>query len=610
MNGNEALLMGLILCPALCGGVASLIPANWKGALSLLLLLGTAGCVTLALPAYGREIAFSWPWVGWGLEFALRLDHFSGFILLSAAVLSFLVAVYTVVFAKGKPYAKPLYAGMLLTLAMVNGAVLADNLAVMLFFWEAILATMFVMIKAGGPNAYKTSVKAVVIAGVTDLCMMLGIGLAGYLAGTLAMGSIRLPLTGWGFVAFAMLAVGAVSKAGSMPFHTWIPDAADDAPTPFLPFLPGALEKLLGIYLLVRICLDFFTFEPGSPASYAMMLLGAGTILFAVMMALIQRDFKRLLAYHAVSQVGYMILGIGTGLSIGIVGGLFHMLNNAIYKCCLFLIAGAVERQTGTTNLNVLGGLRRKMPVTAVCFLVAAASIAGFPMTNGFFSKELILDAALESGWFFFAVAAIGAFFTAVSFLKLGHAVFFGPTTEATKNTKEAPWPMLLPMALLAAACLALGLGSTYLIERVLQPVLGALGEGGHIGGHTNWVLVAISVCILLAAALDHFRGFKRTGKGIEAADHFHHAPVLRTVYGWAEKKYFDPYEMSRGWVRGFSMLSLRVNDGISRFYDVWVPRAVGGLTRFVKWSHNGSMERYVVWVLGGAAIAVLIFLL
>ncbi len=612
MNGMNltGLLLAMIWVPAAFAALVFCAPKTWTWAKGGLLTLGTGATLALAIVCYGKDYAFTQAWAGFGIEFSLRLYHFSGFIVLAAAAFSFLVSIYTVAFAKGKTYQRMLYGCMLLTLAMVNGAVLANNLVVMLFFWEAILATMFGMIMVGGKDAYKTSVKAVVIAGLTDLCMMLGIGLTAYLSKTLAMDHIRLPLTGWGLVAFILLMVGAVSKAGSMPFHTWIPDAADKAPMPFLPFLPGTLEKLLGIYLLSRICLDLFQFEHGSVMSYVLMTLGVCTVLFAVMMALIQRDFKRLLSYHAISQVGYMMLGIGTGLPVGVIGGIFHMLNHAVYKCCLFLTAGAVEKQTGTTDLNVMGGLYRKMPVTFVCFAVAALSIAGFPFTNGFFSKELIFDGAIESGVLFYIVAAIGAFFTPVSFLKLGHAVFFGKPTRETQKTREAPLAMLVPMVVLAAGCLALGFFQSYVVGHVLTPILGAAGEAGHVGQHTNWLLVGISAGILLLAVLDHCRGFKKTGKGIEAADHFHHAPGLKTVYGWAEKKYFDPYEMSRGFVRGYARLSLKINDGISWVYDVLAVRFVKWLSSLVKRAHNGNQARYVVWVMAGVVIVAVIFLM
>jgi NADH-quinone oxidoreductase subunit L len=600
MNGS--LLLWMILLPAAFGVLTLLMPKGLKGAKEAALVLGFAGNLVINLLAYGKEIVFEKPFAGFMINFSLKLYHFSGFILLSAAALSFLVVLYTTVFMKGKAGAKLFYAGMLFTLALVNGAVLANNLAVMLFFWEGILATLFILIMQGGKKAYKTSVKAVIIAGLTDLTMMLGIGLTGYLAKTLTMDQIRLPISGWGMLAFILLMVGAVSKAGSMPFHTWIPDAADDAPMPFLSFLPGTLLKLIGIYLLARVCLNLFEFTSGSSMSWLVMVIGAATMVFAAMMALVQTDIKRLLSYLAVSQVGYMIMGIGTGLPGGIAGGVYHLLNDAVYSCCLFFAAGAVEKQAGTTDLHKIGGLGKKMPVTFICFIASAASMVGFPLTGGFFSKGMIFDAVLKTNVFLYIAAAVATFFTAVSILKLTHAAFLGKMAKGTEKVREAPSFMLIPMTVLALACLVLGLGKNFMVGQVLGP------DGIAVG--TNWMPAGISVAILLLAVWDHFRGFKKTGAGFSSADHYRGAPVLKTVYGWAEKGYFDLYCMGGHLIRSYATLSLKINDGISWFYDVAVVRFVGWLSILVKRAHNGSQSRYVLWILTGVAAVTAMFLL
>ncbi|MCE5236025.1 MAG: proton-conducting transporter membrane subunit [Clostridiaceae bacterium] len=609
----QALMFSAILIPALLAGLALLLPKKAKVWHTGLLVLGFAANLALCALLYGASVSFERDWLGFGISFSLRLYQFNGFILLSAAVLSFLVALYTAAFAWKRDYKKQFYAYMLLTIALVNGAVLANSLLVMLFFWEGILGTMFGLILLGGKESFKTSVKAVIIAGVGDLCMMLGIGMAAYLAGTLTMTDIhKLPVTGLGAAAFALLMIGAISKAGSMPFHTWIPDAAKDAPMPFLPFLPGTLEKLLGIYLLTRLCTEFFDFQHGSAMSTVVMTIGVCTILFAVMMALIQKDFKKLLSYHAISQVGYMMLGIGTALPVGLIGGVFHMLNHAAYKCLLFFTAGSVEKQTGTTDLHDLGGLAKKMPVTVVSFLIAAASIAGFPLTNGFYSKELVFDAALESGSIFYIVALLGAFFTAVSFLKLGHAAFFGKEGTAVKGkeVKEAPLPMLVSMVALAALCLGLGIFHKPVIMGLISPTLTHFEEAEHFATHTNWLLVTISCAVLALAALSHFFGYKKTGKGLSAADHFHDAPVLKNVYGLAEKKYFDPYYVGGFAIKAYANASLYINNMISLFYDKAIPRFTGALSGAVKEAHNGNQARYVGWVLFGMVLLAAMFLL
>ena len=594
--------------PALAAVIILLTPKRARFIKEALTLLATAAGLVVAIALFGREIVLKFSWAGFGMDFDFRLYHFSAFIVLAVAAFSFLIALYSTVFMKGKESLRQFYGFMLLTTAFVSGAVLSNNLVLMLFFWEGLLAMLFAMIMTGGAKASPTAVKALVLNGTADLCLMLGIGITAWQSGTLTMDKINLPLNFWGGAAFALMMVGAIAKAGSMPFHSWIPDAAVDAPLPFMAFLPAALEKLLGIYLLARLSLDLFQLMPGSAMSVVMMIIGAATLLFAVMMALVQKDYKKLLSYHAISQVGYMILGIGTALPIGIVGGLFHMINHAMYKSCLFLTAGAVEKQTGTTDLHKLGGLGRKMPITFACFLVAAAAISGVPPFNGFFSKELVFDAALESGVVFYIAAALGAFLTAASFLKLGHAAFFGKSTEVTRKAKEAPWLMLLPMIAIALGCVVFGVYNPLPLKGLIEPILGARLEHTLSGLPHNWLLVSISVIVLLLAVANHLYGVKKTGKALGSVDHIHYAPGLKTVYGWAEARLLDPYEIGMKAVNALSLIFLRVDRAID-----WV---VSGLTVSIaelvslgiRRAHTGQHWLYVLWVMAGAAAVALIF--
>ena len=605
---NGLLLLWIILLPAAFGVLTLLAPEKLKGGKEAALLLGFAGNFVLCIIAYGKELVFERPFAGFEIDFSLKLNQLSVLMLISAAVLSFLAALYTTSFMKGKPDSRMFYACMLFSIGFANGAFLANNLTVMLFFWEGILAAVFVMIMQGGKNAYRTSVKALAITGLTDLCIMLGIGLAGYLANTPSMDQISLPVAGWGTLAFILLLAGAVSKAGAMPFHTWIPDAAQDAPAPFLSFMPSALLKLLGIYLLTRVCLNLFEFTSGSPVSWLVMAIGAATMVFAAMMAIVQTDFKRLLVYCAVSQAGYMIMGIGTGLPGGLAGGVYQLLNDAVYMSCLFFAAGAVEKQVGTTDLRKISGLCKKMPVTFIGFIAAAASMAGFPLTGGFFSKGMILDAAMNTNVFLFIAASAGIFFTAVSILKLTHAAFLGKPAKGTEKVKDAPAAMLIPMSVLALASLALGFGKSFVVSHVLQPVLGE--SAGDIGGGINWLSAGISAALLLLAVWDHRRGVKKTGAGVSSADYYQSVPVLKTMYGWAGRGCFDLYRLGGHVIRGYASLSLKINDGISWFYDVAVVRVVGWLSMLVKRAHNGSQSRYVLWILTGVAVVAAMFLM
>ena len=432
--------------------------------------------------------------------------------------------------------------------------------------------------------------------------MMVGIALTGHLAGTLNISEINLVPTGMAGIAFVLLVIGALSKAGSMPFHTWIPDAATDAPLPFMAYFPAALEKLLGIYFFSRICLDLFKLQAGSGLSVLLMSLGAITILLAVMMALVQTDYKRLLSYHAISQVGYMIVGIGTALPIGIVGGLFHMLNNALYKSCLFFTAGAVEKEAGTTDLQKLGGLYRKMPITFISFSIAAVSISGVPPFNGFFSKELIYDAALKRGMIFYLAALVGSFFTAASFLKLGHAAFLGQARQEHKEVREARPFMLIPMITLAVICILFGAFNQLVLKKIFQPVVAAHAEGFP----ENITLIVITLLVLLGAFLHHLAGVRINGSGLKAVDHIHHSILLRKIYAWQEKKYFDPYEIAIKSGHIISGLLWRIDRMIDWVYDSLVTQLISAFSKAIHRLHSGYYVVYLLWSLVGAFLVML----
>jgi len=321
----------------------------------------------------------------------------SAFILLAVAFFGLIVAIYSVGYMKGREQQREYFTYLLWTLGVSCGVVLANDLLFLLVCWGFLGLTLYLMASIAGPNAAEAARKSLMIIGGSDALMLLGIVIYWNLTGTTRMdgGAIALdsPLA---YTAFLTLLAGAFAKAGAVPFHTWVPGFGEKVDAPVSAFLPASLDKLLGIYLLARCVLDLFV---PTPMMYGMlMLLGAVTVISAVLMALVQHDLKRLLSYHAISQVGYMILGIGTGTAIGLAGGLFHMLNNTIYKSALFLVAGNVEKETGTTDLDRLGGLARLMPVTFIACTVAALSISGIPPLNGFASKWMIYQGIISTG--------------------------------------------------------------------------------------------------------------------------------------------------------------------------------------------------------------------
>lgn len=611
MTPELHLLLAISVAPVV--GVLVLLAGTRKETRALsepLAVLGAVANLILVALTFGHESIVEAPWLGTGFEISLRVYHTASFVTTAAAGFGLLVTLFSIPFMKERSGRPQHYLYMMLSLGLANGAVFANSLLLLLFFWEGLLGTTYGMIAIGKPDAYKTATKAFVISGVTDLCLMLGVALVWMQAKTMTMTMLRLPLEGVSAVAFVFLMIGAISKGGSMPFHSWIPDAAVDAPAPFMAFLPASIEKLLGIYFLSRISLDLFVLTPESWVSTMMMVVGSITLMFAVMMALVQKDYKRLLSFHAISQVGYMILGIGTAVPVGIIGGLFHMINHAMYKSCLFLTGGAVEHQTGTTDLKALGGLGRAMPVTTTCFLIAAASISGVPPFNGFFSKELVYDGALERGTVFYLIAVAGSFFTAASFLKLGHAAFFGRRPERFAKVKEAGGFMLVPMITIAALCVVFGLWNEVPINSFIVPMLPqemlAHATGHHFGGWPeNLMLVGMTVAVLIGAGINHWFGVSLGGGGIHASDHIHHSPGLEWIYDRAERRWFDPYELFMRGVNGFSWVANkcdRAND--------WLFVASGRLTiyvsRGVRAAHTGNTSSYILWSLVAATLVIL----
>ena len=484
---------------------------------------------------------------------------------------------------------------------MAIGAALANNLIIMLFFWEALLITLFALINSGNEGSYKTAVKAFVIVGLADLCLMFGIGIIEAQAKTTVMTDIHLDTSGVSAVAFVLMFIGAIAKAGAIPFHTWIPDASKDAPLPFMAILPAALGKLLGIYLATRIVLEFFTVSLGM--KLFVMSIGAITIVFAVMMAFIQTDFKRSLAYCTISQVGYMLLGIGTGIPIAIAGGIFQMINQVICECCLVFVGGSLEKQTGTTDLKQLGGLWKDMPLTFICFVISGAAISGVPLFGGFISKQMIFDGVLQTNYrIFFLAAVLGTLFTAATFLKLGHAIFFGKTASSQNEIKEAHWSMVTPMTLLALTTIFFGVYHIFPFDYLIKP---ALGEGLH-GDVMNirYVfslnqLVLFTLFTLIIAVIDHAIGVRLSGSSVGSSDHFRNAPVLKNVYDLAEHQVFDPYVQGKKIGRYIALGLYFVDRGINWFYQSLVPTVAGFISE-ARRLHNGIYGNYLAWSLGG----------
>jgi len=538
------------------------------------------------------------------------IDNLSCFILLFTGLFGILISLYSLSFMSNSEHRNTFYTYILWTIAGASGALISNNMILLLVFWGFIGLTLYLMIGLGGSGASDVSKKTFIIVGGSDAFLLLGIAILWLLTGTWRMDKITLDLArqpnSLGVIAFLCFLVASFAKAGAMPFHTWIPDCAEKAPVPETALLPASLDKLLGIYLLARSTMNLFVLNQSM--QQLMLFSGAVTIVAAVFMAMIQHDMKKLLGYHAVSQVGYMVLGIGTGIPIGIAGGLFHMLNHAIYKSCLFLCGGAVEKKTGTSDLDKLGGLARFMPITFLSFVVAALAISGVPPFNGFASKWMVYQSLVELGrqghklWILWLAAAMfGSALTLASFMKLIHAIFLGQKSKHLENRTitEAPFPMLIPMAVLAVLCIIFGV---FAGSSALEPFIKPAVKGVAFSGFWEPVLATLFILIgLFLGAIIYFLG--RPGavresesyvggeileKGLEVSGVDFYQTIqdmgfFKRIYKMAEKKYFDIYDQGKNLV--FS---------ISRIFQIL---------------HTGVLPTYIIWSLLGLLILIIIFL-
>ena len=569
-----------------------LIPRRIKFIREFLALIGSAG-------TFGWII---WLFIQKPLEWVhndfllLRLDDLSSFILLASGLFGFLITLYSIRFMYGKERLSTYYGSLLWTIGAACGVLLANHLIVLLIFWGFLGITLYLLVLTGGDDAAPAAKKTLIIIGGSDALILLGIGFVYVLTSTFEMNKIVISFDGTlVYFAFILLALGAFAKAGAMPLHTWIPDVAETAPIPITAYLPAALDKLLGIYLLGRMCLNLFVMS--GAMNLFLMIVGAVTIIAAVMMALIQHDLRRLLAYHAVSQVGYMVLGIGTGNPIGIAGGLFHMLNHSIYKACLFLSGGAVQYRTGTTDLDKLGGVGKTMPITFISFLIAAFAISGVPPFNGFVSKWMVYQGLVELGntgdklWIVWLVAAMfGSVLTLASFMKLTHTTFLGVPSKLTssKKIKEVGLGMTFPMVVLALLCVVFGIFAFSIpLKYFLLPSVSGVS---YLGVWSPGLATTMIVLGLIVGLLIYLAGNMK--KGIREADSFiggEKLPMevrvtgtgfyntiremggIRRIYNWAEAKFFDIYDQGSRFAFGLAGLFQRAHTGVLTSYMLWI---------------------------------------
>ncbi len=428
-----------------------------------------------------QKLTFSAP-----LNITLMVDGFSLLMLFTISLISLAVGLYSIDYMKHYGGKDNYYSLFLIMVAGMNGLVLTTDLFGLYVFLETAAVASYALVAFGLKHEeLEASFKYLMLSVVASSFILLSITLIFGMVDDLSFAAVTAGLQSLDLkymMAFcsALFLMGFGLKAAIVPFHAWLPDAHPSAPASISAMLSGLLIKVSGIYVIARIFINIF----GMNHAYGsvLMYLGVISLFVGALLALGQKDMKRMLAYSSISQIGYILLGIGAGTPLGILGGLFHLLNHALFKSLLFLNSGAVQTATGTRDLDEMGGLAKRMPITAGTSAVGALSIAGVPPLNGFWSKLIIIIALVQAKFYSFALlAVIGSVITLWYYLILQRGAFFGKLNEKWKDVKECPFWMSFSTLLLAFICILFGLAFPFVIEIWLRPAADVLSEGVNL---------------------------------------------------------------------------------------------------------------------------------
>ena len=461
-------------------GIAVLIP------LTLL-------CLLIKPVMIDGEIIVYWmgnwePVEGYAIGIAIEVDALSLFFGLLITIAVACSCIYSYQYLKQDDARGSYFTLYLMLSGGVLGIVLSGdlfNIYVMLevMTFAAVGLTAF---RTWNPNAREAAFKYLVVGSIGSTCALLGTALVYAQCHTLNLAQISAILPGnmnpTMILAFALLFAGYGCKSFMFPFHPIAADAHGAAPSSVSVLISGVFTKT-GVYGIIRVCYFLFRTMGLTSVQTMVVFIGCLSMFVCVTMALNQHDFKRLLAFHSISQIGYILTSLGLCTALGIAGGLYHAINHTLFKGLLFLTAGSVLYATGTTYLENLGGLARKMPKTTILFLIGAFSISGIPPFNGFYSKWLVYQAtfekAAETGSIGYALVTVICVVTSVltlaSFIKVGHSVFFGQSNPALENAKDPPLGMRIPMWILAALCVFTGLFPNVMLNYIIIPATNAV---------------------------------------------------------------------------------------------------------------------------------------
>ena len=600
-------LLGTRLKPKTAGLIGTLTTAT-VAALSYWTAISYFGAGRDASGVFPTRTAWNSVWLPFTdslhIDIGFMLDPISVMMLIVISTVSLMVHIYSFGYMKDERGFQRYYAFLSLFTMSMLGLVVATNIFQMYIFWELVGVSSYLLIGFyyTKKEAIAASKKAFIVTRFADLGFLIGILIFGYYTGTFSftadseaygLAKTMLPL------ALGLMFIGGAGKSAMFPLHIWLPDAME-GPTPVSALIHAATMVVAGVYLVARMFPLFIGYAPD--VLHITAYVGAFTALYAAIVACVQSDIKRVLAFSTISQIGFMIVALGVCTSadpheggLGYMASMFHLFTHAMFKALLFLGAGCIIHAVHSNEMSAMGGLRKYMPVTHITFLIACLAIAGIWPLSGFFSKDEILAACFGFSPWMGGLMTFIAGLTAFYMFRLYYCIFWGKEDKelhAEHRPHEAPLSMTAPLVFLAVVTLVAG-------WIPFGEFVSSNGQEYHI--HIDWKVAGTSLCVAAAGiAIATFMYLKESRKTADMlAARFsglykaaYHRFYIDEIYQFiTHKVIFACISAPIAW------FDRHVVDGFMNL----LAKGTASSSRAIRGIQSGNVQKYAIWFLGGA---------
>lgn len=609
-------LLGTKLKPGVAGAVGTTVTAavallSWWTAFSYF------GAGRDGSGVFPTLIPWNTVWLPFGgglhIDLGIMLDPISVMMLIVISTVSLMVHIYSFGYMKGERGFQRYYSFLSLFTMSMLGLVVATNIFQMYIFWELVGVSSYLLIGFyyTKKEAVAASKKAFIVTRFADLGFLVGILIYGFYTGTFsftpdapALGAAKalLPL------ALGLMFIGGAGKSAMFPLHIWLPDAME-GPTPVSALIHAATMVVAGVYLVARMFPLFIDYAPG--VLHVTAYVGAFTALYAAVVACVQSDIKRVLAFSTISQIGFMIVALGVCTSsdpheggLGYMASMFHLFTHAMFKALLFLGAGCIIHAVHSNEMSSMGGLRKYMPLTHITFLVACLAIAGIWPLSGFFSKDEILAACFRFSPVMGALMTFIAGLTAFYMFRLYYSIFWGKENKALHREHrphEAPLSMTIPLIFLAAVTLVAGwIPFGHFVS----------SDGMAYDIHIDWTVASVSLGVaavgILLATWMYLREDRSVADGLAARFSGLHKAAYHRFYIDEVYQFITHRIIFACISTPVAWFDRHVVDGFMNMLAAVTEKVSWGIRKM----QSGYVQRYAIWFLGGAMGLVIVLLL